>query len=137
MTLTTRELLQELERRGVTIQPNGERLRVEAPTGALTDELREELTARKVAVMALLSGCCPVCSGALRMSENDRYRYEECEQEPLHYFNAQNKRSGKPMGLFADYVRQGQCSRCQAIGATYSGHCEDCLRTQEAPAWVA
>lgn len=51
--MTAIELLAQLRGRGVIIEAKGERLRVEAPKGAMTPELREALTAHKLEVLAL------------------------------------------------------------------------------------
>ena len=52
--MTTIQLLQKLRGRGVTIDVVGNRLRLEAPKGAITDELRTALTQRKKEVLDLL-----------------------------------------------------------------------------------
>lgn len=49
------ELLIELEARGVLIEAAGDRLRVDAPKGAVTPELREALAACKTEVLAILT----------------------------------------------------------------------------------
>jgi hypothetical protein len=47
-------LLDDLRRRGVTIAANGDRLSVDAPKGALTDELRRSIPHHKADLLALL-----------------------------------------------------------------------------------
>ena len=42
--MTSGETLAELERLGVVLEPNGNKLRYRAPQGALTPELREAIT---------------------------------------------------------------------------------------------
>ncbi len=49
------ELLIELKARGVSLEVDGDRLRVDAPKGAVTPELREALAAHKAEVLALLT----------------------------------------------------------------------------------
>jgi hypothetical protein len=49
------ELLTELDVRGVLIETTGGRLRVDAPKGAITPELREVLMACKAEVLAILN----------------------------------------------------------------------------------
>jgi len=49
------ELIIELEARGVLIESAGDRLRVDAPKGAITPELREALAACKAEVLAILN----------------------------------------------------------------------------------
>ena len=53
--MTAAELITELEARGVLIEVTGDRLRVDAPKGAITPELRAALTARKAEVLAILN----------------------------------------------------------------------------------
>ena len=47
-------LLNDLRRGGVTLAANGDRLSVDAPKGALTDELRRSIAAHKADLLALL-----------------------------------------------------------------------------------
>ena len=49
------ELLQEVSARGVVIEPSGGRLRVDAPRGVITPELREALTSQKEELLRVLS----------------------------------------------------------------------------------
>ena len=48
------KLIEELLSRGVLIEAEGERLRLDAPKGALTPELRSVLADRKLEIIALL-----------------------------------------------------------------------------------
>ena len=48
------ELLDELGSRGITVTADGDRLKVDAPKGTLTDDLRAELKRHKTALLALL-----------------------------------------------------------------------------------
>jgi hypothetical protein len=54
--MTTDELLAELNARGVTLTVNGEKLQVKAPSGSLTDDLRQALVERKAALLIRLGG---------------------------------------------------------------------------------
>jgi tubulysin polyketide synthase-like protein len=53
--MTTADLLSDLQARGIRLQANGDRLRVEAPTGVLTPKVRETLAARKAELLQLLA----------------------------------------------------------------------------------
>jgi hypothetical protein len=57
------ELLTELTRRGVTLTAAGGRLQVAAPRGALTTELRQQISAQKATLLALLAIAPPASSG--------------------------------------------------------------------------
>lgn len=48
------ELLSELERRGVALEAAGDRLRFDAPRGALTPELRTAMAEHKAELLGLL-----------------------------------------------------------------------------------
>ena len=52
--MTAAELLADLRRRGVALAPKGDRLTVDAPKGAVTDELRRSITDHKAELLALL-----------------------------------------------------------------------------------
>ena len=52
--MTSSETLAELDRRGVVLEPNGDRLRYRAPQGALTPELREAITENKAEIISTL-----------------------------------------------------------------------------------
>lgn len=53
--MTTHELLAELKRSGVVVSLAGDRLRVEAPTGTVTEDLRRLLVEHKPELMAVLA----------------------------------------------------------------------------------
>ena len=53
--MTTDELVAETNRLGITLTSNGEKLRVEDPMGALTDELRHALGEHKTEILARLT----------------------------------------------------------------------------------
>ena len=52
--MTSGETLAELERLGVVLEPNGDKLRYRAPQGALTPELREAITENKAEIISTL-----------------------------------------------------------------------------------
>ena len=52
--MTADETLAELHRRGVILEPNGDRLRYRAPQGALTPELREAMAEHKGEILSTI-----------------------------------------------------------------------------------
>ena len=52
--MTSSEILTKLDRRGVVLEPNGDKLRYRAPQGALTPELREAITENKAEIISTL-----------------------------------------------------------------------------------
>ncbi len=57
MTMTTiADLLAHLAARGVTVEARGDKLRIDAPVGALTPAARAALAERKAEVLAHLAG---------------------------------------------------------------------------------
>jgi hypothetical protein len=57
--MTAIELLEDLKKRGVDLEPEGDSLRYRAPAGALTPALRQALAAHKAEVLAHLRGDLP------------------------------------------------------------------------------
>ena len=53
--MTSKELLRDIAARGVILSANGDRLRIDAPEGVLTTELKAELSRHKRALLARLS----------------------------------------------------------------------------------
>jgi hypothetical protein len=53
--MTAAALLADLRKRGASIAAVGDRLRIEAPAGTVTPEMREVLTRHKAALLAMLS----------------------------------------------------------------------------------
>ena len=49
------ELVAEAHRLGISLTSNGEKLRVEAPKGALTEEIRQALAEHKAEILSLLT----------------------------------------------------------------------------------
>ena len=62
--MTTLELLSNLISKDIEIWADGDRLRYNAPKGALTPDLRKELAARKSEILALLRQTDTVTSSA-------------------------------------------------------------------------
>jgi len=52
--MTATELLTTLRHLGVTLAPDGDQLRVDAPAGVLTDELRQAMRTHKAALLDLV-----------------------------------------------------------------------------------
>ena len=52
--MTAVEVLTTLRHHGVTLPPSGDRLRVDAPQGALTDDLQQALREHKAALLDLI-----------------------------------------------------------------------------------
>ena len=61
--MTTAELLRATRERGIELHAVGDGVRYRAPRGALTDDLRRALTARKAEILAILTGTfsCGYC----------------------------------------------------------------------------
>lgn len=49
--MTTRDLVESLRQQGVVLIPDGDRLRIDAPTGVLTQPLRQKLTQHKAEIL--------------------------------------------------------------------------------------
>src|SRR5438105_3680208 len=56
--MSTPELLDNLRRRGVRLEVHGDRLKVDAPTGTLTAEIKAALAEHKPEILAVLSARC-------------------------------------------------------------------------------
>ena len=52
--MTFNETLAELYRRGVVLEPNGDKLRYRAPRGAMTSELRDAMAENKAEILSTL-----------------------------------------------------------------------------------
>lgn len=121
--MTPVHLLKQLERRGFHFRVVGDKLRV-GPTPIPVD-LDSLIQSNRDSLIALLREVCPSCRGPLSRAETDRYRYTECSQNPVHFFEAVNKRPGRMMGLFTDFA-VGRCASCEAEGEVFNGTCEGC-----------
>jgi hypothetical protein len=61
--LNATALLSDLRARGVRLEPQGDKLRVVAPKGVLTPDLRATLAEHKGELLAALQApCCPACA---------------------------------------------------------------------------
>lgn len=83
--MTTNELLTDLHSRGVMLRAVGDRLKIDAPAGALTDAALAELRARKAELLATLATghFCPGCgSDALKLQDKtyDAWFCSDCRR---------------------------------------------------------
>lgn len=53
--MTVAALIEELTRLGVTLTPEGDRLRYRAPAGAITPELKQRIVEQKLEIIAVLN----------------------------------------------------------------------------------
>jgi hypothetical protein len=83
--MTVAELLTDLYRRRVVLDVNGERLRVDAPKGILTPELRQALAKHKAKLVTYLEGLsdgrCTVHGRWLTYAEQQAGRCSWCYPE--------------------------------------------------------
>ena len=83
--MTSGETLAELERLGVVLEPNGNKLRYRAPQGALTPELREAITENKAEIISTLrrlgDGQAPPADRPLR-NEQELRRWMDHTADP-------------------------------------------------------
>lgn len=59
--MTPAQLVTEARRLGIALAPNGDKLRVVAPRGTLSSELRRELAEHKPEILEYLSRQCVPC----------------------------------------------------------------------------
>ncbi len=71
--MTAIELLSNLSSKDIEIWADGDRLRYNAPKGALTPDLRKELAARKSEILALLRQTGTVTSSASFPGSRNRF----------------------------------------------------------------
>jgi hypothetical protein len=86
-------LLKTMAERGVTLTPGGDRLRLAAPKGVLTDELCQMIATHKAALLTLLASGdtgaapttpnearlpCVVCTGTVRWNHHGIWRCVMC-----------------------------------------------------------
>lgn len=71
--MTATELLINLQARGVIVKATGDRLKLDAPAGALTDEALAELRAHKAEILAALvtNHLCPRCGDPIRLQDRN------------------------------------------------------------------
>lgn len=76
--MTTAVLLQELRSRGVRLAVNGDRLRITAPAGTVTAEIREAISRNKPALIALMAKPAERVDPPLPTS---RFRYKDGDMD--------------------------------------------------------
>ena len=100
--MSATDLLSRLRCLGVVLEPNGERLRVDAPRGVITGELLEELTANKVEILNMLQG-----AAGLHYALCDKAVLVEPVEEPCFVG------CGLPVRFYwQDGTGYGYCTRC-------------------------
>ena len=83
--MTTIELLHDLTTRGVVLSADGDRLAVDGPDSALTDELLAAIKACKADLLELLKvERCPIC-GALAQEQSVKYYRHIWCSTPGHF----------------------------------------------------
>jgi TubC N-terminal docking domain len=127
------ELITELRSLGVALEAEGDRLRIEAPKGAVTPELREALTASKDEVIRLLAlrrqsvtvsesvGPCPHCGSPLLVSSHP-LKDEICVQCPTR------PNILKFIKIRGDESTPMLCSDCATMPAFITGRCPECIQ---------
>jgi hypothetical protein len=73
--MNAQELITELSKQGVILEAENDGLRIDAPKGVLTSELRQSLTEQKQAILTLLSQPSPI--GAAPTVLDERMDFEE------------------------------------------------------------
>lgn len=85
--MTLVDLLSQLRNAGVQLSLDGEKLKIKAPAGALTNELKEELKARRDAVVAFLQGATQqVNQGAFPLIDRAGHLPLSYNQQGLWFF---------------------------------------------------
>jgi|SRR5215510_10338269 len=107
--MTASQILSNLRVRDIVVTLNGDRLKINAPAGALTDEDRDQLRERKAELLELLASpehdpgadentemhnsmilddgtveVCPICAGELREQHGKHFRHIWCPN-PGHF----------------------------------------------------
>ena len=146
--MTAVELITELRERGVLIETNGERLRIDAPKGTVTPELREALVLHKAEVLVLLDssqlaetarciqadfrhrgvlvsenvGPCPHCQKPLLIYSHpdDDSVWVECPSGRERLF--------KVLRRAEDETTPALCSDCEQKPAFITGRCPECIQ---------
>lgn len=62
--MTSTDLLHELTRRGVILEPSGDRLRYKAPVGVMTSELKRALADQKASLLQILGVEVPTAAAS-------------------------------------------------------------------------
>ena len=90
--MTAPVLLDELRTKGVHLAVEGEHVVVDAPRGALTDDLRQTIRQHKAALLAVLAAelltqyyPCVVCGAQDRWNDRGIWRCRQCwPLSPMH-----------------------------------------------------
>jgi hypothetical protein len=98
--MTTTSLLKDLQRLGVDVTANGDKLVVNAPRGVLTPEMLSSIAEQKEVLLGLLSAR-PGCPNVDEMEEEEaRWPIRPGEPpEPYRRFIAARKRLGVPYNV--------------------------------------
>lgn len=137
--MTATDVLVELTARGVTLTPEGDRVRYRGPKGAMTPELLEQVTKHKPELLAFFKGkvaeVLPGPSGATDPILADAYRryWTLPETEPLEVFQsayreiARLEAKGDPAVAWATlretatgyHAETGVCPFCREPGSLH------------------
>ncbi len=144
--MTAVELLSDLRARGVRVEVNGDRLRIDAPRGALNQETKESLARHKAELLALLNrdgfieakqeyhqavhhrgflvseniGPCPHCLKPLLVLSHPEKDFIKVECPEGELF--------KSLRLSEDEHAQALCSDCSRLPAFLTGRCPECIQ---------
>ena len=82
--MTAQSLLHDLTGQGVILSADGDRLNVEGPDIALTDDVLATLRERKAELLALLNrqpyAVCPICGGSVEEVRASYYTHGWCSR---------------------------------------------------------
>jgi hypothetical protein len=116
----------------MVIEANGDKLRIDAPKGALTEELRTALAESKAEIMALLAnsgitvgegvGPCPHCQNPLRVISHplDMEIIIECPTRPDLF--------RKWLMLTEEESAPSLCADCGLMPSLITGRCPECIQ---------
>src|SRR5262245_2949742 len=89
--MTANQILDSLQARDITVTLNGDRLKIDAPAGSLTDEDRAQLRECKAELLKLLASdafepikVCPICAGDLKEQRGKNFKHIWCPT-PGHF----------------------------------------------------
>jgi len=122
--MTAELLIETLKRSGARMTVNGDRLKIDAPQGLLTPELKEELVARKSELIHLLTSSTPgIRDGALviPLDTSPKYRWWQGGQpivETLADLSA-------PPEIWRQYAAFNE----DLISEDHSRHCQGKVKT--------
>jgi ribosomal protein L40E len=121
--LNATALLSDLRARGVHLEPQGDRLRVVAPRGVLTADLRAVLAEHKGDLLAALQGqCSPTCA---RCAAGPVVLPDGCE---LHHVKAEDVARWWALAQ----ERDAEVSVCHCCGGPAPSRALRCRRCEEA-----